>query len=199
MMYEATSNNIVAEVCCCSFTKSCPNSLWPRGLPHTRPFCPPPFLRVCSYSCPLSQRCYLTISYSATCVSFCVQSFLASGSFPMSQLFASGDQSIGASAFSISPSNDYSGLISFRTDWFDLLAVQGTHKSLLQHHSLKASILWCLAFSTVQLWHLYMTTGKTVALIIGTFVGKVISLLFNTLCFSSVLKTEVFLLSQLFF
>ena len=138
MMYEATSNNIVAEVCCCSFTKSCPNSLWPCGLQHTRPFCPPLSLGVCSDSCPLSQLCYLTISYSATRVSFCFQSFPASGSFPVSQLFASGDLSIRASAFSISPSNEYSGLISFRIDWFDLLTVQGTHKSLLQHHSLKA-------------------------------------------------------------
>ena len=78
-------------------------------------------------------------------------------------------------SFSISPSNEYSGLISFRIDWFDLLAVQGTLKSLLQHHSSKASILWCSAFFTVQLSHLYMTTGKTVALTKSTFVGKVMS------------------------
>ena len=84
-------------------------------------------------------------------------------------------------SFSFSPSNEYSGLISFRTDWFDLLAVQGTLKSLLQHHSLKASILPHLAFLMVQLSHLYMTTGKTIALTIETFVGKMISLLFNTL------------------
>ena len=102
----------------------------------------------------------------------CLQTFLASGSFPVSQLFASGDQSIGASAFSISPSNDYSGLISFRTDWFDLLAVQGMLKSFLQHHKLKASILWCSASFLVQLSHPYMTTGKTIALTIRTFVGK---------------------------
>ena len=76
--------------------------------------------------------------------------------------------------FSISPSNEYSGLISFRMDWFDLLAVQGTFKSLLQHHSSKASILWCSAFFTVQLSHPYMTTGKTIALTRWTFVGKVI-------------------------
>ena len=84
-------------------------------------------------------------------------------------------------SFSISPSNEYSGLISFRIDWSDLLAVQGTFKSLLQHHSLKASILWCSAFFMVQLSHLYKTTGKTIALTIRTFVGRVISLLFNML------------------
>ena len=80
-------------------------------------------------------------------------------------------------SFSTSPSNEYPGLISFRMDWLDLLAVQGTHKSLLQHHSSKASILWCSAFFTVQLSHLYMTTGKTIALTRRTFVGKVMSLL----------------------
>ena len=75
-------------------------------------------------------------------------------------------------SFSISPSNEYSGLISFRVDWLDLLAVQGTLKSLLQHHILKASILWCLAFCVVHLTHPYMTTGKTIPLTIQTFVGK---------------------------
>ena len=84
-------------------------------------------------------------------------------------------------SFSISPSNEYSGLISFRMDWLDLLAVQGTLKSLLQHHSSKASILPCSAFFIVQLSHPYMTTGKTKALTRRTFVGKVISLLFNML------------------
>ena len=84
-------------------------------------------------------------------------------------------------SFSISPSNEYSGLISFRMDWLDLLAVQGTHKSLLQHHSSKALILQCLAFFIVQLSHPYMTTGKTIALTRLTFVGKVMSLLFNML------------------
>ena len=81
-------------------------------------------------------------------------------------------------SFSISPSNEYSGLISFRMDWLDLLAVQGTLKSLLQHHSSKASILQCSAFFIVQLSHPYMTTGKTIALTRRTFVGKVMSLLF---------------------
>ena len=84
-------------------------------------------------------------------------------------------------SFSISPSNEYSGLVSFRIDWFDLLAVQGTLKSLLQHHSSKASILQCSAFFTVQLSHQYMTTGKTKALARQAFVGKVMSLLFNML------------------
>ena len=84
-------------------------------------------------------------------------------------------------SFSISPSNEHPGLISFRMDWLDLLAVQRTLKSLLQHHSSKASILQCSAFFTVQFSHPYMTTGKTTALTRQTFVGKVISLLFNTL------------------
>ena len=84
-------------------------------------------------------------------------------------------------SFSVNPSNEYSGLIFFRTDWLDLLAVQGTLKSLLQHHSSKASILQFSAFFTVQLSHPYMTTGKTIALTRWTFVGKVMSLLFNML------------------
>ena len=84
-------------------------------------------------------------------------------------------------SFNISPSNKYSGLISFRMDWLGLLVVQGTLKSLLQHHSSKASILQCSAFFTVQLSHPYMTTGKTIALTRRTFVGKVMSLLFNML------------------
>ena len=84
-------------------------------------------------------------------------------------------------SFTISPSNEYSGMISFRMDWFDLLAVQETLKSLLQHHSSKASILLSSAFFTVQLSHPYMTTGKTIALTRRTFVGKVMSLLFNML------------------
>ena len=84
-------------------------------------------------------------------------------------------------SFSTSPSNEYSGLISFRTDWLDLLAVQGILKSLLQHHSSKASILWCSALFIVQLSHLYMTNGKNIALPRWMFVGKVMSLLFNML------------------
>ena len=123
-----------------------------------------------------SSHLILCLSFSSHC-----QSYPASGSFQMSQFFASGGQSIGVFSFSISPSSEYSGLISFRTDWFDLLAVQGTLKSLLQHHSSKASILWCSAFFIVQLSHLYKTTGKTIALTRWTFVDKVMSLLFNIL------------------
>ena len=84
-------------------------------------------------------------------------------------------------SFSISPSNEYSGMISFRIDWFDLLAVQGTLKSLFQHHSSKASIVQCSAFFMVRFSHPYMTTGKNIALTRQTFVGKVMSLLFNML------------------
>ena len=98
----------------------------------------------------------------------------------MSQLFASGGQSIGVSA-SACPSNEYSGLISFRMDWLDLLAVQGTLKNLLRHHSSKVSILQRSACFIVQLSHPYMTTGKTKALTRWTFVGKLMSLLFNML------------------
>ena len=84
-------------------------------------------------------------------------------------------------SFSISPSNEHSGLISFRMDWLDLLAIQGTLNSLLQHHTSKASVPQCLAFFTVKLSHPYMTTGKTIALTRWTFVGKLMSLLFNML------------------
>ena len=87
-------------------------------------------------------------------------------------------------SFSVSPSNEYSGLMSFRINWFHLLAAQGILKSLLQHHNSKASILWPSAFLMVQLSYLYVTTGKTIALTSWTFVGKVMSLLFNTLCWS---------------
>ena len=101
--------------------------------------------------------------------------------FPLSQFFASGGQSFGSFSISISPSSEYSGLISFRMDWLDLFAVHGTFKSLLQHHSSKASIHWRSAFFIVQLLHPSMTTGKTIALIRWTFVSKVMSLFFNTL------------------
>ena len=103
-------------------------------------------------------------------------------------------------SFSISPSNEYSGLISFRIDRFDFLPVQGTLKSLLQHHSSKASILWCSAFFMVQLSHPYMTTGKTIALNIWTFVGKVMSLLFNMLSrlvINFLARSKCFLISWL--
>ena len=157
------------------------DSLRPHGLQHARPPCPPPTTGVYSNSCPLSQWCHPTISSSVVPFSSCLQSCLASGSFPMSQLFVSGGQSIGSFSFNIRPSNEHPGLISFRMDWLDLLAVQGTLKSLLQHHSSKASILWCSALFIVQLSHPYMTTGKIITLTGRTFVGKVISLLFNML------------------
>ena len=108
----------------------------------------------------------------------CLQSFPKSGSFEMSQLFPSGGQNIGVS---VSTSSKHPGLISFRMDWLELLAVQGTLKSLFQHHNSKASILWCSAFFQVQFSHPYLTTGKTIALTRRNFVDKVMSLLFNML------------------
>ena len=103
--------------------------------------------------------------------SFCPQSFPALGTFPMSQLFVSDDQNIGVSAsVSVLPTSKYSGLISLKIDCFDVFVVQQTLRSLLQHHSSKASILWHFAFFTVQGSHPYMTTGKTIALTIRTFV-----------------------------
>ena len=103
------------------------------------------------------------------------------GSFPMSGLFTSVAKVLDHQSFSISPSREYSGLISFRIDWFDFLAIQGTLKSLLQHHSSKSSVFRHSAFFMVQFSHPYMTTGNAISLTIWTFVGKVMSLLFNTL------------------
>ena len=134
-------------------------SLWPHGLQHASLPCPSLTPRVCSNSCPLSQWCHPTILSSVVLFSSCLQSFPTSGSFPMSRLFASGGRSIGASASSSVFPMSIQELISFRVDWFDL-AVQGALKSLLQHHSLKASILQCSAFYMALLSHLYMTTGK---------------------------------------
>ena len=113
-----------------------PDSLRPHALQHARLPCPSPSPRVCSNSCPLRWWCHPPILSSVIPFSSCLQFFSASGSFLMSQLFTSGSQSYWS--FSISPSEEYTGLISFRIDFFDLLAVQGTLKSLLQHHSLKA-------------------------------------------------------------
>ena len=113
--------------------------------------------------------------------SSCPQSLPASGSFPMSQLFPWGGWSIGVSASDSVLPIEHPGLTSFRMDWLDVLAVQGTLKSLLQHHSSKASIFRHSAFFTVQLSHPYMTTGKNIALTRRTYVGKVMSLLFNML------------------
>ena len=155
------------------------DSLRPHGLQHARPPCPSPTPRAYSSSCPWNWWCHATISSSVITFSSCLLSFPTSGSFQTSQFFTSSGQSIGVSAFSIITSNEYSGLISFRIDWFDLLAVQGTLKSLLQQHSSKASILQCSAFFIVQLSRPYMTTGKTIALTRWPFVSKVMSLLFN--------------------
>ena len=120
------------------------NSLRPQGLQHARPPCPSSSPKVCPSSCPLQGWCHPAISSSDTLFSFCLQYFQAPGTFPMSWLFASKYWS-----FSISLSNEYSGLISLKIDWFYLLAVQGTFRSLLQHHSLKSSTLWRSAFFTV--------------------------------------------------
>ena len=149
------------------------DSLWPHGPQHARPPSPSPAPRVYSNSSPLSRWCHPTISSSVIPFSSCLQSFPTSGSFQMSQLFASDGQSIGVSAStSVFPMNTQDWSISFRMDCLDLLAVQGTLKSLLQHHSSKASILRCSAFFTVQLSHPYMTKGKTIAFMRLTWEGN---------------------------
>ena len=137
------------------------NSLWPHGLQHARLPCPSPSPEACSNSCPLSQWCH-------------PPSHPLSPTLLLPSIFPSIMVSFNKSAlrirwleywsfsFSISPSNDYSGLISSRTDWFDLLAVQETLKSLLQHQSLKTSFLWHSTFFMVQFSHVYMTTGKNI-------------------------------------
>ena len=157
------------------------DSLRPHESQHARPLCPSPAPGVYPNSRPSSQWCHPAISYSVVPFSPCPQSLPASGSFPMSQLFAWGGQSTGVSASaSILPMNtqDLSPL-----GWTGgtSLQFQGTLKSLLQHHSSKASIVRRSAFFTVQLSHPYMTTGKTIALTRQTFMGKVMSLLFNML------------------
>ena len=176
------------------------DSLWPHGLQHARPPCLSPTPEACSNSCPLSWWCHPTISSSVIPFSSCLQSFPASGSFPLSQFIALGGQSIGASV-SVSvlpmniqdwfPSKEHPGLISFRMDWFDILAVQRILMSLLQHHNSKVSILRRSGCFMVQLSHPCMTTRKTIALTMKTFVGKVMSLLFNMLPrFDQVLKAS---------
>ena len=155
------------------------NSLWHHGLQNSRLPCPSPTPGACSHSYPLSQWCHPIIWPSAVPLSSCLQSFPALVSFLMSQLFASGGQSIGVLASaSVLPVNIQ---VWFPLGMTDLLVVQGTPKSLLQHHSSKASILQHSAFFMVQLSHLYMTTGKTIALTRWTCVGKIMSLLFNML------------------
>ena len=154
------------------------DSLRPHRLQHARLPCPSPTPG--AYSCPLSWWCHPTISSSSHPL------LLLPSVFPSVRVFSNESVLIRwpeywRFSFSISPFNEYSGLISFRMDWLDLLAVQGPLKSLLQHHSSKASILWHSAFFIVQLSHPYMTTGKAIALTRRTFVGKVVSLLFNML------------------
>ena len=151
------------------------NSLQPHELWHTRLPCPSPTPRVHQNSCPLSRWCHPTISASVIPFSSCPQSFPASGSYSNESALCIRWPKYWSFSFSISPSNEYSGLIFFRMDWLDLLAVQGTLQSLLQHHSSKASALWGSAFFIVKLLHPYMTTGKTIALTRWTFVGKVMS------------------------
>ena len=136
------------------------DSLRPHGLQHTRLFCPSLTPQVCTNSCPLSQWCFLTISSSASPFSSCPQFF------PNYRVFSNESDlcirwpKYWSFSFSISLSSEYSGLISFRIHWFDLLAVQRTFKSLLQHYSSKVSILWCSAFFMVQLLYLCMTARK---------------------------------------
>ena len=156
------------------------NSLRPHELQHTRPPCPSPAPRVHPNPCPLVgdaiQPSHLLFSPSPPALNF-----------PNIRVFSNESAlhirwpKYWSFSFNISPTNEHPGLISFRMDWLDLLAVQGTLRSLLQHHSSKASVLWCSAFFIVQLSHPYITTGKTIALTRRTFVCKVMSLLFNML------------------
>ena len=140
------------------------DSLWSHGLQHTRPPCSSLIPRVYSNSCPLSWWCHPTSSPSVAPFSSCLQTFPASRSFQMRHFFHTRWPKYWSFSFNISPSSEYSGLISFRMYWLDLLAVQRTLKGLLQHHGSRASIVWCSAFLIVQLSHPYMTTGKTIAL-----------------------------------
>ena len=157
-----------------------PDSLWPHGLQPWLP-CPSPTPKASSEnSCLLSPWCHTTISV-------CHPPIVLPSIFPSIRVFSNESvlhirwPNYWSFSFSISPSNEHSGLISFRMDWLDHLPVQRTLKSLLQHHSSKALILWCSAFFIGQLSHPYMTTGKTIALTRWTFVGKVMSLLLNML------------------
>ena len=151
------------------------------GLQHARPPCPSPTPGVHPNPCPLSQWCHPTVSSSVIPFSFCPQSFPASGSFQMSQLFASGSQSTGVLASTaVLPMKTQVWSPLGWTGWISLQS-KGLFESFLQHHSSKASILQRSAFFTVQLSHPYMTTGKTITLTRRTLVGKVMSLLFNML------------------
>ena len=157
------------------------DSLWPHESQHARPPCPSTTPGVHPNSCPSSRWCHPAISSSVVPFSSCPQPPPSIRVFSNESTLRMRWPKYWSYSFSISPSKEHPELISFRMDWLDLLAVQGTLKSLLQHHSSKASILSCSAFFTVQLSHPYMTTGKTIALTRRTFVGKVMSLLFNML------------------
>ena len=156
------------------------NSWQPHGLQHARVPCPSLFPKVCSNSYPLSWWCYLTILSSATPFLLLPSVFPSIRTFSSDLAFYIRWPKYWSFSFSINSSNENSGLISFRTDWFDLLVVQGILISLLQHHNSKASTLRCSAFCMVQLSHLCMTTGKIIDLTKWTFVSKVMSLVFNT-------------------
>ena len=157
------------------------DSLRPHGLQLPKLVCLSPTPRAYSNSCPLSQWCHPTISSSVIPFSSCPQSLPASRSFPMSQFFTSGSQSIGVStSTSVLPMTIWDWFSLWLTGWISLQS-EGTVKSLLQYHSSKASILQHSAFFIVQLSHPYMTAGKTITLTRWTFVGKVMSLLFNML------------------
>ena len=151
------------------------DSLPPQGLQHTRLSCRSLTPGACSNSCASNQWYHPTISFSVVPFSSCLQSFPASGSFPMIVYIRR--PIYWSFSFRISPSNEYSRLISFRMDWLDLLAVQGALRSHLQHRSSKASILPCAAFFMIQLLHPYVTTGKLISLTRWTFANKVMSLL----------------------
>ena len=164
-MYLLTYMYIHMCVCVCvwyisvQFTCSVmSNSLRPHGPQHTRPPCPPPTPGVYPNPCPSRRWCHPTISSSVVPFSSSPQSFPASGSFPVSPVLPIRWPEYWSFSFSISPSSEHSGLISFRMDWLDLLAVQGTLKSL-QHYSLKASVLQCPAFFMIQLSHPYRTAS----------------------------------------
>ena len=164
-----------------SVAQSCPTLCDPHELQHARPPCSSPTPGVHSDSHPSSQWCHPAISPSVIPFCSCPQSLPASESFPMNQLFAWGGQSFGVSALaSFLPKNTQGWSPLEWTGWISLQS-KGPLRSLLQHHSSKASILWSSAFFTVQLSYPYMTTGKTTALTRRTFVGKVMSLLFNML------------------
>ena len=150
-------------------------TLRPHGLWNARPPCPSPTSGVYSNSCPLSRWCHSTISSSVIPLSPCLQPFASIRVFSNESALRIRWPKYWSFSFSISPSNEHSELISFRMDWLDLLAVQGTLESLLQHHSSKESILLHSAFFIVQPSHPYMTTGKTIALTRQTFVGKYVS------------------------